>query len=79
MTTLRKYLLSASIALALSLTMANVTAMAYCDPIDEQYEYTCYYEREDPCFCYYWCECHVDQDQCDLALFRNGYFRIYEE
>jgi hypothetical protein len=77
MNTLRKYLVSAFAAVVLSLTLANVTAMA-CEPVDEQPEYTCYYEREDACFCYYTCYCHVDQDACDLALFRNGYSKVLE-
>lgn len=79
MKTLRKYLLSAFAATVLSLTVANVTAMAWCPPEDDQPEYYCEYTGEDACFCYYNCTCKVGQDECDLALFRNGYFRIYEE
>ena len=72
MNTLRKYLVSAFAAIALSLTLASVTAMA-CPSVDSQPEYTCYYDWEDDCYCYYDCYCHVDTDACHLALFRNGY------
>ena len=75
MKTLRKYLVSAFVAIVLSLTLANVTAMA-CVPVDEQPEYTCEYSHQDDCFCYYNCTCHVDIDACHLALFRNGYMLI---
>lgn len=77
MNTLRKYLVSAFAAIALSLTLASVTAMA-CPEVDDQPEYTCYYDWEDNCFCYYTCYCHVGPDQCDLALFRNGYSKVLE-
>jgi len=76
MNTLRKYVLSAFVATVLSLILANVTAQAYCPEVDDQPEYTCYYDGEDECFCYYTCYCHVGQDQCDLALFRNGYSKV---
>jgi hypothetical protein len=52
MSTLRKYLLSAFAAVVLSLTLANVTAMATCTT-DVQDEYTCYPTGEDACYCYY--------------------------
>jgi hypothetical protein len=78
MYTFRKYLLSAFAAIALSLTLANATAMAWCEPVDDQPEYTCYNTGEDSCYCYYDCYCHVGQDACDLALFRHGYSKILE-
>ncbi len=76
MNTLRKYVISAFAAIVLSLTLANVTAMACED--DYQEEYTCIYERQDECYCYFTCYCHVPQDECDLALFRNGYSKVME-
>ena len=76
MRTLRKYFLSAFVAIVVSLTMANVTAMAWCPPEDDQPEYYCEYIEENNCYCYYYCTCKVDQDQCDLALFRNGYSKV---
>lgn len=79
MTTLRKYLVSAFAAIVLSLTVANVTAMAYCPPEDETEEYYCEYTGEDECFCYYNCTCYVDTQACHAALFENGYFLIREE
>lgn len=72
MKTLRKYLVSAFAAIVLSLTLANVTALAACYT-DVQNEYTCYPTGEDACFCYYDCYCKVGTDACHLALFRNGY------
>jgi hypothetical protein len=78
MNTLRKYLLSAFAAITLSLTLANVTVLAYCPEVDDQAAYTCYNTGEDDCYCYYDCYCHVGQDACDLALFRNGYSKILE-
>jgi hypothetical protein len=76
MKTLRKYVLSAFVAVVVSLTMANVTAMAWCQEVDENSSYTCYNTGEDDCYCYYDCYCHVGQDACDLALFRNGYSKV---
>ena len=72
MSTLRKYLLSAFAAIARSLTLANVTAMATCTT-DVQDEYTCYPTGEDACYCYYDCYCKVGSQACEAALFRNGY------
>ena len=77
MNTLRKYLLSAFAAITLSLTLANVTALATCTT-DVTDQYTCYPTGEDACYCYYDCYCYVDQDACDLALFRNGYSKLME-
>ena len=72
MTTFRKYLLSAFAAVVLSLTLANVTALATC-LTDVQDEYTCYPTGEDACYCYYDCYCKVGSQACEAALFRNGY------
>lgn len=72
MSTLRKYLLSGLGAVAISLTLASVTAMATCS-IDVQDEYTCYPTGEDACYCYYDCYCKVSSQACEAALFRNGY------
>jgi|GEM_PF-2160913 len=78
MNTLRKYFLSAFVATVLSLTLANVAAMAYCDAEDHTEQYSCYNTGEDDCYCYYDCYCYSDQDTCDLALFRNGYSKVME-
>ena len=78
MNTLRKYLLSAFVAIVLSVTLASVTAQAWCPEVDDQPEYTCYNTGEDDCYCYYDCYCHVGQDACDLALFRHGYSKVLE-
>ena len=69
---LRKYLVSAFAAIVLSLTLANVTALATCTT-DVQEEYTCYPTGEDSCYCYYDCYCKVGSQACEAALFRNGY------
>ena len=78
MFTLRKFLLSAVVAVTLSLTLASVTAMAWCPEVDDTPEYTCYNTGEDACFCYYDCYCKVGQDACDLSLFRHGYSKVLE-
>ncbi|HZI48264.1 MAG TPA: hypothetical protein VFD75_10755 [Pyrinomonadaceae bacterium] len=78
MHTLRKYLVSAFFAIVVSLTLANVTAMAYCPPEDDQPEYYCSNTGEDSCYCYYDCTCKVDEQACDAALFRHGYALILE-
>jgi len=78
MNTLRKYLLSAFVAIVLSLTLANVTAMAWCQAEDHTAEYDCYNTDEDSCYCYYDCYCKVGQDACDLSLFRHGYSLVPE-
>jgi hypothetical protein len=72
MTTFGKYLLSAFAAVVLSLTLANVTAIATC-LTDVQDQYTCYPTGEDACYCYYDCYCKVGTEACEAALFRNGY------
>jgi hypothetical protein len=72
MNTLRKYLLSAFAAITLSLTLANVTALATCTT-DVTDQYTCYPTGEDACYCYYDCYCKVASEACEAALFRNGY------
>ena len=59
-------------AIALSLALANVTAMATCT-IDVQDEYTCYPTGEDDTYCYYDCYCKVGTTACEAALARNGY------
>lgn len=69
---LKKYFLSAFAATALSLALANVTAMATCT-IDVQDEYTCYPTGEDENYCYYDCYCKVGTAACDAALARAGY------
>lgn len=69
---LKKYFLSAFAAIALSLALANVTAMATCT-IDVQDEYTCYPTGEDETYCYYDCYCKVGTAACEAALTRNGY------
>jgi hypothetical protein len=69
---LKKYFLSAFAAIALSLALANVTAMATCT-IDVQDEYTCYPTGEDATYCYYDCYCKVGSAACEAALARNGY------
>jgi hypothetical protein len=76
MKSLRKYLLSAFAAIALSLTLASVTAQAWCEPEDNTDQYYCENTGEDSCYCYYNCTCKVGQDACDLALFRNGYSKV---
>ena len=76
MNTLRKYLVSAFAAVVLSLTLASVTAQAWCPEEDHTSAYSCYNTGQDACYCYYDCYCHVGQDECDLALFRNGYSLI---
>ena len=78
MNTLRKYLVSAFAAIVLSLTLASVTAQAWCPEEDHTEEYSCYNTGEDDCYCYYDCYCYTDQDSCDLALFRNGYSKVME-
>lgn len=78
MKSLRKYLILAFGTIALSVTLASVTAMAYCPEVDDQPEYTCYNTGEDDCYCYYDCYCHVGTDQCELALFRHGYSKVLE-
>jgi hypothetical protein len=74
----RKYLVSAFAAITLSLTLASVTAQAWCPEEDHTAQYSCYNTGEDACYCYYDCYCYVDQDACDLALFRNGYSKVME-
>jgi hypothetical protein len=77
MKSLRKYVLSAFAVVVLSLTLANVVAAAAgCPPEDHTEQYSCYNTGEDDCFCYYDCYCYGSQDECDLALFRNGYMRV---
>jgi hypothetical protein len=71
MRSITKYLLSALATVALSLTLANVSAMA-CS-LDVQDEYTCYVTGSDACYCYYDCYCKVGASACDAALIRNGY------
>ena len=78
MSTFRKYLLSAFAAITVSLTLANVTAMAYCPPVDDTSEYRCENTGEDSCYCYYSCTCKVDTQACYAALFENGYSLIRE-
>ena len=72
---LKKYFLSAFAAIALSLALANVTAMATCTT-DVQDEYTCYPTGEDEFFCYYDCYCKVGTQACEEALARNGYSEV---
>jgi hypothetical protein len=72
MRNLKKYVLSALVAMALSLTLANVAALATC-LTDVQDEYTCYPTGEDACYCYYDCYCKTGAAACDAALARNGY------
>jgi hypothetical protein len=70
---LRKYALSVFAVTVLSLTVANVTALATCYT-DVQDEYTCYPTgREDANYCYYNCYCKVSAARCDAALAANGY------
>jgi len=69
---LKKYFLSAFAAIALSLALANVTAMATCT-IDVQDEYTCYPTGEDATYCYYDCYCKVGTAACERALAAHGY------
>jgi hypothetical protein len=72
MRNLRKYVLSALAATALSLTLANVAAFATC-LTDVQDAYTCYPTGEDACYCYYDCYCKTGAAACDAALAANGY------
>jgi hypothetical protein len=72
MKALRKYLLSALAATALSLCLASVTAFATCS-IDVQDAYTCYPTGEDACYCYYDCYCKTGAAACEAALAGNGY------
>jgi hypothetical protein len=72
MKNLRKYVLSALAATALSLTLASVTAFAACYT-DVQDAYTCYPTGEDACYCYYTCYCKTGASACDAALAANGY------
>ena len=72
MNSLRKYLVSAFVAIVFSLTLANVTAMATCYT-DITDQYSCYPTGEDACYCYYDCYCKVGTEACEAALFRNGY------
>jgi hypothetical protein len=72
MKNLRTYLLTAFAVIVLSLTLANVTAMATCTT-DVQDEYTCYPTGEDAKYCYYDCYCKVGTAACEAALARNGY------
>lgn len=73
MNTLRKYLLSTFVAIALSLTLANVTALAYCPPYDDAPEYSCFNTGEDGLYCFYECFCLVETFECEAALRRRGY------
>ena len=75
MKSLRKYLVSAFAVVALSLTMASVTAMATC-LTDVQNEYTCYPTGEDANYCYYTCYCKVGGAACEAALAANGYQNV---
>ena len=72
MMNLRKYFLLVFAAIALSLSLATVTAMATCTT-DVQDEYTCYPTGEDAQYCYYDCYCKVGSAACEKALARNGY------
>lgn len=72
MKNLKKYLVSACAVIALSLTMATVTALATCT-IDVQDEYTCYVTGEDANYCYYRCYCKTNSASCEAALAANGY------
>jgi len=69
---LKKYFLAAFAAIAVSLGLANVTAMATCT-IDVQDQYTCYPTGEDANYCYYDCYCKVGTAACEAALAANGY------
>lgn len=69
---LKKYFLAAFAAIVLSLTLANVTALATC-LTDVQEEYTCYPTGEDANYCYYTCYCKVGAERCQAALEGNGY------
>ena len=55
MNTLRKYLVSTFAAIALSLTLASVTAQAWCPEIYEFDDIICYKTAEDDEYCYYEC------------------------
>jgi hypothetical protein len=72
MKTLKRYLLAAFAVTALSLTLANATALAICT-IDVQDEYTCYPTGEDEQYCYYTCYCKTSSAACEAALIANGY------
>jgi len=78
MNSLRKYFLSAFAAIALSLVLANVTAMAYCAPQELTEEYSCFNTGEDEYQCYYECFCNGSEAECDLVLFRGGYPKAIE-
>jgi hypothetical protein len=69
---LKKYFVAAFAAIALSLALANVTAMATCT-IDVQDAYTCYPTGEDANWCYYDCYCKTGRAACEAALAANGY------
>ena len=73
MNSLRKYLLSAFAAIALSLTLANVTALEYCPEVDETDEYVCFNTGEDGYYCFYECFCKVETFDCEESLRRRGY------
>ena len=73
MNTVRKYLVLAIAAIVLSLTLASVTAQAWCAEVWETEEYACYNFAEDDCYCYYNCFCLVDYSTCEDALRRGGF------
>jgi hypothetical protein len=78
MKTLRKYLLSAFAAIALSLTLANATAMAWCPEEDHTEQYACFLSGEDGYTCFYECYCYVSEEECEAALTRGGYVILEE-
>ncbi|MCI0562917.1 MAG: hypothetical protein MN733_30925, partial [Nitrososphaera sp.] len=67
-----KYMLSAFATAALSIAIANVSALATCTT-DVQDEYTCYPTDEDAEYCYYDCYCKVSESECEGALDEAGY------
>ena len=69
---LAQYLLATIGVAVLSLTVANVAALAQCH-IEVADEYTCYVTGSDSTYCYYDCYCKVSDSQCDAALDRDGF------
>lgn len=66
-----KYLLSATVAIVMSLTVAKISAQA-CSLVVED-EYTCYVTGSDETYCYYDCYCKTSTEKCYAALERDGF------